>query len=240
MPERSPDRLPAYEAIAEEIKNRILLGPLEAGARLPTIAEWASELNVSQNTVREAYRILESRGHVQVVQGRGTFVAPNVGSMQDLLLPVGLSPVPTRRHLLEARRLLEPPVAAMAAERATAAERAAILSASEGVDPRSQDPAAWARHNLVFHTLVCNASRNPVISEVVVTLYRFFAETEPYPAENAVVREKGRHFHRLIGYAIFEGDSEGAHDLMLRHISSVERILSGASNPRSEQGEGER
>lgn len=234
MARRNPERLLAYEAIAEEIKSRIITDPMEAGDRLPTIAEWAKELGVSQNTVREAYRVLESRGHLQVVQGRGTFVAANVMSIEDLLKPSGLRAVPTRRHLLEARRLLEPPLAGMAAERATAAERVAILKASEAVDLQMQDPTEWARRNLVFHTLVCYASHNPVISEVVVTLYKFFAETEPHPAENAVVREKGMHFHRLIGYAIFDGDKEGAHDLMLRHISSVETILGATATPQSE------
>lgn len=238
MATRNPERLLAYEAIAEEIKSRIITDSLGPGDRLPTIAEWAQDLGVSQNTVREAYRVLESRGHLQVVQGSGTFVAANVMSVEDLLKPSGLRAVPTRRHLLEARRLLEPPLAAMAAERATAAERAAILKASEGVDLEPGDSAEWARRNLIFHTLVCYASHNPVISEMVVTLYKFFAETEPHPAENPVVREKGIHFHRLIGYAIFDGDREGAHDLMLRHISSVEKILGAPAISRSEPDPG--
>lgn len=238
MSGRNPERLLAYEAIAEEITRRIITDAFEPGDRLPTIADWAQELGVSQNTVREAYRVLESRGHLQVVQGRGTFVAAKAMSVEELLKPSGLRAVPTRRHLLEARRLLEPPLAAMAAERATSAERVAILRASEVVDMQLRDPAEWAQRNLVFHTLVCYASHNPVISEVVVTLYKFFAEAEPHPAENAVVREKGIHFHRLIGYAIFDGDREGAHDLMLRHISSVEKILGATANPQSESDVG--
>lgn len=225
MPERNPARLLAYESIVEEIKSDILIGRLRPGDRLPTIAERAAELNISQGSVREAYRVLESRGVLSVIQGRGTFVATNLGS-DSQFLGLDFGATPTRGHLLEARRLLEPQVAALAAERATKAEREAIVAASEEDAPALRETLAWVRHNMRFHALICHASHNPVVSQMVLTLYEFFEKAQPHPAENPLVREKGKHFHRLIAFAIAEGDAAAADNLMRQHISSVETIVS--------------
>ncbi|HEX7004880.1 MAG TPA: FadR/GntR family transcriptional regulator [Trueperaceae bacterium] len=239
MPTRVSDRALTYEAIVEEIKGQILEGELKPGDRLPTIAERARELNVGQGSVREAYRVLESRGVLEVVQGSGTFVSTNLGPDNEMLLSLSFTPAPTRAHLLEARRLLEPQVAALAAQRATNAERQAIVRASKEEDAALRDPGEWARHNIAFHSLICNASHNPVVSEMVLTLYEFFGKTEPHPAEDPIVREKGKHFHRLIAFSIYEGDAEAARDLMRQHIGSVETIVRRSKSSQELNGVGE-
>lgn len=225
MVQRRPERLLAYEGIVEQIKNQLLTGELRPGDRLPTIAERAAQLGISQGSVREAYRVLESRGVLSVVQGRGTFVAENLGSNDDILKRLQLTSGPTRAQLLEARRLLEPHAAALAAIRATRAERDAILEASRAEDDRTLDVAEWTLHNMRFHHLIVLASHNPVIAQMVTAIYELFEKSEPHPAENPIVREKGKHFHRLIALAIAEGDADAAEKLMYQHIESVERIL---------------
>ena len=183
------------------------------------------QLGLSQGSVREAYRALEHRGVLSVVQGRGTFVANDLGSNDDVLKRLQLHGGPSRAQLLEARRLLEPHAAALAAERASKAERDAILDASQAEDGRTLDVAEWTTHNLRFHHLIVLASHNPVIAQMVTAIYELFEKSEPHPAENPTVREKGKHFHRLIALAIAEGDASGAESLMYQHIESVEKIL---------------
>src|SRR5690606_14111793 len=128
------------------------------------IAERATELSLSQGSVREAYRALEHRGVLTVVQGSGTFVANDLGSNDDVLKRLQFHAGPTRAQLLEARRLLEPHAAALAASRASKAERDAILEASQAEDGRTLDVAEWTDHNLRFHHLIVLASHNPVIA----------------------------------------------------------------------------
>ena len=68
MTGRNPDRLLAYEGIVEQIKSQLLSGELRPGDKLPTIAERAATEGVSPGSVREAYRVLEHRGVLAVVQ----------------------------------------------------------------------------------------------------------------------------------------------------------------------------
>lgn len=225
MSQRNPERLLAYEGIVEQIKGQLLSGELRPGDRLPTIAERALKQGLSQGSVREAYRALEHRGVLTVVQGRGTFVANDLGSNDDILKRLKLHAGPTRAQLLEARRLLEPHAAALAATRASKAERGAILEASQAEDGKTLGVAEWTDHNLRFHHLIVLASHNPVIAQMVTAIYELFEKSEPHPAENPIVREKGKHFHRLIALAIAEGDAAGAESLMYQHIESVEKIL---------------
>lgn len=225
MTQRNPERLLAYEGIVEQIKAQLLNGELRPGDKLPTIAERAAQQGLSQGSVREAYRVLEHRGVLSVVQGRGTFVANDLGSNDDVLKRLQFHGSPTRAQLLEARRLLEPHAAALASQRASKAERAAILESSQAEDGRTLDVAEWSAHNLRFHHLIVLASHNPVIAQMVTAIYELFEKSEPHPAENPIVREKGKHFHRLIALAIAEGDAGAAESLMYQHIESVEKIL---------------
>ena len=225
MAQRNPERLLAYERIVEQIKNQLLAGELRPGDRLPTIAERATELRLSQGSVREAYRALEHKGVLAVVQGRGTFVAENLGSNDDVLKRMQIHGGPTRAQLLEARRLLEPHAAALAAQRASKAERESILESSQAEDGKTLDVAEWTAHNMRFHHLIVLAAHNPVIAQMVTAIYELFEKSEPHPAENPIVREKGKHFHRLIALAIAESDASAAESLMYQHIESVEKIL---------------
>lgn len=225
MAQRNPERLLAYERIVEQVKNQLLSGELKPGDKLPTIAERAAQLRLSQGSVREAYRALEHKGVLTVAQGRGTFVAEDLGTNDDILKRMQIHGGPTRAQLLEARRLLEPHAAALAATRATKAERDAILESSQAEDGRTLDVTEWTAHNMRFHHLIVLAAHNPVIAQMVTAIYELFEKSEPHPAENPTVREKGKHFHRLIALAIAEGDAAAAESLMYQHIESVEKIL---------------
>lgn len=225
MAKRKSVRPLAFEGVIEQIKSQLLCGELRPGDKLPTISENASKLGLSQGSVREAYRVLESRGVLKLIQGRGTFVANDLGSNDDVLKRLQVHGSPTRSQLLEARRLLEPHAAALAAVRASQAERDAILEASHAEDDRILTVEEWSAHNLRFHHLIVLAAGNPVITQMVAAIYELFEKSEPHPAENPIVREKGKHFHRLIAIAIAERDPDSAESLMNQHISSVEKIL---------------
>lgn len=74
--------LPIYDQIAQQIKDAILSGKLEAGTLLPSIRSLANDLHISVITTKRAYADLEQAGFVESVQGKGTFVAG--GSLEML------------------------------------------------------------------------------------------------------------------------------------------------------------
>lgn len=70
-----PDKnVPLYQQVGQEIKAAIRSGALEAGERLPTVRQLASELAINPNTVARAYLELEREGWITTARGAGTFV----------------------------------------------------------------------------------------------------------------------------------------------------------------------
>ncbi|MEK8035520.1 MAG: GntR family transcriptional regulator [candidate division NC10 bacterium] len=112
-----------YEEIVRQVKQLIAEGKLKSGDRLPPERDLAEKFVVSRTSVREALRALESRGLIEIRAGDGAFVRDI--SVETLIEPLALVILPHREavgELFEARRLLEPAIATLAARRATPEE----------------------------------------------------------------------------------------------------------------------
>ncbi len=70
--------VPYYRQIVDQVSELIRAGQLGAGDALPSVRELSRDLLVSLITTRRAYRDLKTLGLIEVVQGKGTFVAENV------------------------------------------------------------------------------------------------------------------------------------------------------------------
>src|ERR1051326_6004333 len=109
-----------YEEIVRQIKTMISEGRLKSGDQLPPERDLAEKFVVSRTSVRAALRALESLGLIEIRPGEGTFVREV--SVESLIEPLALVMLSQREaigELFEARRLLEPSIAAFAALRAT-------------------------------------------------------------------------------------------------------------------------
>lgn len=69
------DGVPIYVQIREQFLAAIASGTLTPGSQLPTMREVSVALKVDLNTVRHAYDEMERRGAIELVRGRGSFVA---------------------------------------------------------------------------------------------------------------------------------------------------------------------
>lgn len=76
-------RVPLYEQLQEQIIRLSLLGVLGENEQLPSVRSLACEVGVNPNTVAKAYQELERQGIIYTVSGRGSFVSPNVLSLQS-------------------------------------------------------------------------------------------------------------------------------------------------------------
>ena len=77
-------RVPLYEQLQEQIIRLSMLGILDENQQLPSVRALAREVGVNPNTVAKAYQQLEQQGIIYTVSGRGSFVSPNVLSLQSL------------------------------------------------------------------------------------------------------------------------------------------------------------
>ena len=161
-----------YRMIANQIKDKIQSGVYRSGERLPSERELAEMLTVSRPSVREALIALEIEGYVDVRVGAGVFVTgpneygnrPDAGSTDAAAQAYGdVGPY----DLLEARLLVEPACAELAAKNATPVQLAAIetaaLALSGSAHPRQQDRA--------FHLAIAEASGNVALASTVLHLW---------------------------------------------------------------------
>lgn len=77
-------RVPLYEQLQEQIIRLSMLGILDENQQLPSVRALAREVGVNPNTVAKTYQQLEQQGIIYTVSGRGSFVSPDVLSLQSL------------------------------------------------------------------------------------------------------------------------------------------------------------
>ncbi len=170
-----------YRMIADQIAGRIRAGDFPRGRRLPSERDLAEQLQVSRASIREALIALEIEGYVEVRVGTGVFVAdkeggsvahatgPNTGPAQDA---GDIGPF----DLLEARLIIEPECAGMAAQHATAAQLAAIRDAHEGMS-LTESPG---RHDREFHAAIAAACGNAALAAAVGHLWNLTQSSSVY------------------------------------------------------------
>ena len=71
------NRKPIYEQVVERFQRLILTGAMEPDTQMPSVRSLATELAINPNTIQKAYTILEQRGFIYPVKGRGNFVSGN-------------------------------------------------------------------------------------------------------------------------------------------------------------------
>src|SRR4051812_44835412 len=153
-----------YEQVVRRLSADIAAGRLASGERLPSERELARALGVGRASVREALAALANQGLLETRPGSGSFVAP--GAAAALRGGPELSHDASPSDVLEARALLEPAVARLAASRAGAdIEVEDLLAAMEQPldlsDPR--DRARWSDADRLFHRRIAALTQNPVL-----------------------------------------------------------------------------
>ena len=225
----SRPRRRAFHAIVDQLRDDIFHGRRQPGDRLPPEQILAQQFSVSRTGVREALRVLEIQGLVQVRHGYGggVFVAehgvmPVLGALQTSLRLGGLDV----GELYEARVLFEPAVARMAAERggaSLAGELEANAARAKAALAGGQDAFGV---NLEFHARLVQAAGNRVVTLVMQALLELLERLHhDYPTTRRV-SGKAVEEHQGLSEAIRARDGLRAEALMVVHLRSVESQFS--------------
>ncbi|HUN92186.1 MAG TPA: FadR/GntR family transcriptional regulator [Burkholderiaceae bacterium] len=229
-----------YRQIADALRDQIDQGHYPVGSLLPPERELAGLLHVSRTSVREALVALEVEGRVAVKVGHGVTVLPVAtpsSPVVDVPSPHGPAPAIAETWLdvgpievLDARLLIEPETAALAAAQATADDLAALRDAFDGLPRGGQQAAAheppqhWAEDRR-FHEQIARCSGNPVYERLVTLLwiqrasplYRRFDEI--FTDQAMIDASHGE--HEQIYRAIVSRDAEWSRLCMRRHLDRV-------------------
>jgi DNA-binding FadR family transcriptional regulator len=217
-----------YERIAERIAADIRVGRLAPGERLPGERELARRLEVGRASVREAIAALALQGVLATRPGAGSYVADDALER--------LAPGEVGAHdagpfdLLEARLLLEPGVAALAARRGRrdpAAE--ALLDAMDAAES-AHDRAGWNDGDRRFHRQLAALTGNPVLTGLADHVAALMDQPLWQRLRDDSIARPGRariHAaeHRMIYEAIVDGDPDAASFYATQHLERVRRYM---------------
>src|SRR6266498_5656140 len=165
-----------FQALVEDLKQRIRRGEWLPGERLPSITRLAKDLEVSTGSVREALRSLQSIGLVKIEHGRGVFVT-GLRTPTELAgyfhnVSIGLIVA-----LAETRRILEPELAALTAERATDEELAEIVWLAKQMEEEAQQGIDFVEPDVQFHRRIAQSARNPILYRMMESVNDLFLES---------------------------------------------------------------
>lgn len=174
------------EQVADGIMNLIQETPYKAGDKLPTEKELCESTGAGRNTVREALKILASRNVLEIRQGAGTFVSEKQGIPDD---PLGFSMVNDHvkltKDLLQVRIMLEPQIAALAAQCAKENEIKELEEILEEMEAAMKKREDYSELDTKFHTKIAQCTHNivmenllPVIGKGVAVFSKEVAQTE--------------------------------------------------------------
>ena len=220
-----------FEEAVEQIAEQIKAGDLHTGDRLPSERELAAQMRISRPTLREAVKTLVEAGVLEVRRGQagGTFVASELVP-RELLRSRQEIRFGEVAGVLEARRLLEPSVAQLAAVHATDEDFAVMSQTIE----RQRELAAsddFLRHedlflqlDMKFHLALARATRNATIVALMRTLLRQLEIARDMAMHAPLVPEWTIDIHSRTLAAVRAADFELIETVMDEHLAQLEQI----------------
>ena len=212
-----------YEQIVQQIEESVLNGSLKPGDQLPAERDLAQRLGVSRTAVREAVKTLREKGLVEAYSGRGTFVTDGTSqaARQSFDLMVKIGQQEGSPHLAELRLILEPGIAAMAAERAKDEDLTAMRDAVAVMERSQKDPEAYIEADLDFHLALAEAVANPLILSLIDSIVGLLREQRIKIFNVEGGPQRGQFHHKRILEAMERRDPEMARSAMRAHLEQV-------------------
>jgi DNA-binding FadR family transcriptional regulator len=214
-------------AVTAELVERIVRGIHPSGSPLPPEPVLCETFSVSRTVVREAVKILQEKGLVQVRQGTGTMVTPPAmwNMLDELVLGASIAEdesLAILDDLVVTRRVLESDMANVAARLADDETIDQLRHLVDRMDELVDDTTSYHEHDRTFHDTVMQASGNPIARAVVRALESQVVNTARYMGrtERALCVASNRG-HRRIYERIAAHDPAGAAEAMFTHITEA-------------------
>jgi GntR family transcriptional regulator, transcriptional repressor for pyruvate dehydrogenase complex len=231
-------RMRVPEEIVTQIRTSIANGELQPGDRLPSERELAERFQVSRASIREALTALQVLGLLERSRSGGGLSARG-NHVWFTIAPLS-SYLSTRSHLveqIEVRRMIEPEMGRLAAERATAADIARMEACLREM---SEDIAAGgigSDADAAFHSTIAESTSNELLVRLIEVVGAAIREHREL-FQTAVGARQSLKEHRRMLDAIRGRDGEAAYQSTREHIDTVRRLLEDALNVTSPSGRG--
>lgn len=215
----------AYEEIVRQVQSLTASEAFKAGDRLPSERELAEQFQVSRVTVRQALSVLQAMGVVESRVGDGTFAGGGHNSVVTFLAPMLHSPKSTLLEQLELRRLIEPEVARLAAERATDGQvddmRRSLVRQQRLLD----EGQSIVDEDSALHLIIARSSQNSLLVRMMESIHELLRESREESLRAHATMERSLAGHNRIVDAIAKHDRAAARQAMLRHVLDVQAMI---------------
>jgi GntR family transcriptional repressor for pyruvate dehydrogenase complex len=193
--------------IINQIKEALIKKELKPGDYLPTEAELMKNLGVSKTSLREAIKMLQALGVVDVKRGHGTRIRKHpADSMVDPLIFQLILENEEITDLIELRMMFEPAFTLMAMKKANQEDLEKIRNAMEQFEADVHDGTSRVDKDIAFHLAILESTHNPLVIRIGETIYRLFnASIEKALRTDYQVAQK---YHRRIFAALCEKDQQ--------------------------------
>lgn len=220
-------RVPIVQQVEEKIRQLIESGQYGPGEKLPAEMDLCQRLSVGRGTIREAFRLLQARGYVEIKPGRGAFVAERLPGEDGGAVEWLVKNEVQLREGIEIRRALEPMAARRMAEQGSDQSIEALkeLHSRFMEALQAQDAAHIAQLDESFHSAIVEGSGNHLLiainQQINQGMKTFRSKTFQVPqnVRNAVAP------HTRIMEAIQARNGDVAENAMRAHLDKVQEDL---------------
>lgn len=222
-----------FQDVVDQIQEAILRGRLKAGNKLPAERELKEIFKTSRGTLREALRVLEQKGLIEIKTGVSggavvkALTTHQVSESLDLLIRYQKVSL---RHLAEFREGAEGVVAGLAAQRAKKEDikylRSLLAEAGTNLEKGISHWDAFIRVDNRLHMALAHIAGNPVYESIFQTVYdnihRYYDRY--LPREEKLLRENYQDLCDIVK-AVEEGESTKAGLLVQDHVNRFNRVM---------------
>ncbi len=225
----------AYQDVVEQIQEAIMEGTLKPGRQLPAERELKEQFGISRGTLREALRVLEQKGLIEIrtgVTGGSIIREVNSENLSDNLGLLIRNRAVSLRDLAEFREGMEGGVAALAAQRATEQDRSLLQGLQEEAESYLKEGRkvwdAFVRTDERIHMALASMSGNQLFIAVLTSVYHnIHTYYENYlPWNKELLQENFNDLCNIIA-AVSDRDSERARETALGHVRRFNAYMEG-------------
>jgi GntR family transcriptional repressor for pyruvate dehydrogenase complex len=204
---------------------------LEPGDRLPSVKDLAGHFQVATPTMREALRLLEMAGNLDIRHGSGIYLRrPETRVMVTNPYARSLD-TNTILNLLQTRLIVEPSVAELAAVNAQDKDlhslEALLADAEQHLSGQESADAILGIANMRFHRGIADSSGNLILADVVFSLTEVHIKEQMAVLDLYNNRVRDHEQHKLILGALMRRNAPEARRLMFEHIDEVIAVIKG-------------
>lgn len=229
-----------FQNVADQIQEAIIDGRLKAGDKLPSEMKLKDMFDTSRGTIREALRVLEQRGLIDIktgVSGGATvrdLSTEKITEGLDLLMQYQKV---SAKHLEEFRHEVEGRVTALATERATKRDiqrlKGILAEAQEQLERGAETSKEFFRTDVRLHIALAEIARNPLFVAVLQMIHENILGRwlQVSPSDENILKENYQDLCGIVS-AVEHGEANEARLLAQDHVRRFQRYMKARNRPR--------